>query len=1471
MAERGGSSTVAGVVYQAWVAAEKMAEAVLDESISIQLEGKADSKGKLIIVDDIIVIKSAKKEFINCKHQAPRALSWTFSGLKEQGVLEQLKKQHKSEPDQMLYFVTESPCPIIQEGFAKSASSTSIVEATARLTKSDKNYCQKIKDYLSFTDDEMFNFTKKVGYERKVIVDIEKNIRARLELRFTNSGAISVLLKSFALETAKRGETVTRNNIVDYLKEHGCYQKTAQSIEKILGNFKSASSLISEAVSTIGSNIHIKREEVSKLLDWVEGSTEAKHACLFGLMGAGKTVIMKELYTELTKKSIPCIAIKSDRYSNIKNRLELSKELELQDGILEYIATVIDEKERCVVIIDQLDALSDTIARDRTAINVFYDTIMRLSSMQKVKIVTSVRRFDLEHDPILSNIPFDIKIEAGLLKYDEVQKILSDIGIQHDRFTNKQIELFRIPLHLKILGEIDKSSILVEPIQTLQDLYDRLWEKKIKSGENAQAKTNVLKMMTDKMDKKQELTIPYATLDEFPDAGKELLSNGIIIKAGKNSIAYFHQSFFDYCFARSFIITNVSLFDKIISEHQGLFVRSQIKHTVLYLRGADHKRYIGEVTDMLRSDKIRFHIKDLLISFIGSQYDPIEEEIIYIKSLFRGDISLRDHFLKNAYAPRWFEILAKDYLKPIISDEQKPVVFEYLLKIANNHTNEIVSLIDNMPNSDEKFKIIARVLKKLTNWTDGAIELYRKHRNQMVISEGLQYHIIGKIYKVREIDAVNLFFEEFDNEIRICVKEDKDIKEDVAGNSFQKLFQVFIKKHPYLVIEEFTKRLKSIVEVSKYEQEDVLYRDKVFLLYECVKVNRYNLWIVMTNYLNILFEQLQCGNAAIAEKVVSILLPTRSHTLNRVLAWIYTELPDVYVDNSYDLLKDPKVLHTLGYDARVLLKKIYSFFNAEQRHVIEASILSYESEWEKSKDNKQFRGIAQYLALASIPNELLSTKAMRRLQELERKFKGYKDAPPVPAIAYAVGPPLPQRAYDKMSLEQWLSSFNKYDDTTSWDARRHASPEGGVIEHSRAFKDAIIKRPDFFYEFALELVNENVSSRYIANAIEGVVESACSREKIRKIVLQYSDSSEINIRKSVISAIKNLDNKEPIDSDLLEILARYSLTDRDPERELYTELSDSNSYYYGGDALLFGINTVRGGATIAITHHGFRTPNPEGVFQVLEVIANDTSVSVRACLVADLHGMLEYDKHRTFSIFQKATGDMSNEVLKNSRTFLWSFILSRNCCNDHNFKAIVPYLEKMVHIGERDFNISEGHIAMMAYILEHEGSKEFLDIIITTTKNARKGITDICMVNITNKRHRVKCEEILTYLLDNHLSEIYESIDRHLCDVDTKDFTLFYPILKKTIGCKNGRRNYYAVIEFLSRNVSDYPDECIDILNNVVHYPVNIITDRMVAVLSSAYMKASTDEIKNKAMDIIDVLYEDDYPQIKKLISALDR
>lgn len=1491
MAEKGGSSTATGVDFEAWVGAVFLSEALLDDAISVKLQAKMvkDNEGKedKPFIDDIVVFRKGKIEFYDCKYRAPHAGQWTYTSLKDQGVLYRLKEQYIENPTYELFLATESPCPLIAEAFVRSGNSETVIEARERLKYgSNETDWDKTRDYLGFTDDQMIGFTSKVSLFQFNPVQQQRDIIFRLKPHITQADSVPVCLKDLALQGAKKGKRIGQNEITDYLKNNGVNFKSPIGIDEIIHDFEVASATILNIETRIGQDLHIPRDETRRLLEWIESSQEiGKAACLVGRMGVGKTTIIHDLYEELKDKSIPVLVIKSDQYTYIKNSQELFSELSLKDNILKLVSTVTEAKNKCIVIFDQLDALSNSLSKERTPLNIIINLINNLVIIPWVNVVISCRKFDLDQDPILSQIKFDPKIEVQLLSADQAKEIINRLGIPLNIFTDKQIELFRTPLYLHLLSKVYEPSMGIDAIQTLQDLYGKLWDKLIGKGSNEENKNKieVIYVLVDRMDSNKELTVPVSVLDLYSDTRKELLSNGILVSIGTTKLEFFHQSFFDYCFARRFAAENKSLSEKILSEHQGLFIRSQVKQTLSFLRGADPSRYIKELKTLLYTETLRYHIKDLVIALLGNQSEPVEEEKDFVREMFQQiNCQLRDHFLRNVDSPAWFDILNEEYIIPLIKDDERIISFimAFYLKILNYRTKEIFTLMEEVPDFPRKIEWSAEFLFRLENWSDEAVVFYKRIRIKGNINDDNIHFILGNMYKKRKTEAFYLLLNELDSKIE-GIKTDPDRIDKSRNELIDWHFLEFIKKAfkdiPDIAIKEIAIRIKCIVDFTKWEDQGSFYRDRAFLLYEQGET-LYNIWQLLNEFLECLKRLIKDSKYVLINEIILFFKPSQSVTLNRILSWIYLDAPMMFLEEAYELLSSNEALleidggHLDGYDTRKLLTQIYPFFDAVKRQHIDDVILQIDPVWERKAGSQMYRGKSQYRAISAIPEEYQSERVRKKYLELERKFGTIIQDEPKPMKMEAVGSPIPDSALDEMSHEQWLNAFREYDEDTSWDgAKRRFSLKGGVIELSRAFKEVVKKRPDVFYEFILNLLEKfYVSFDYISQAISGFVESNYDYQKIKALILRYAAYDDKRLRRSIISAIEKLDEREPIDSDLLDILADYALNDPEPERELYQVNAENGHYYYGGDALSYGINTVRGSAVMAITHHGFRTGNSHKVFEVLEKVADDPFTSVRSCIIPDLAGMLRFDRQRTFSIYKRALRDMNPHLLALSGRFL-DYALNKD-----NFEEIIPYLRQMIAINEHDANKSVGRIAMIAVLRGYQEAESFLIEILPISVNVRIGVTAICMNNITNDEYRVKCETQLAILINDYLEDIANSIAWHLYQFEVNDFKIVYHLIERLSISISGKRDLDSVVEYLQKCTSIYPEECIYLIKSFVQSSIpnmqaNMVSNEIVNIVTGAYLKSTKHETKEMAMDILDMMYKEGFYSVKNLIETLDR
>ena len=124
----------------------------------------------------------------------------------------------------------------------------------------------------------------------------------------------------------------------------------------------------------------ITRKVEADILEWIsreyihdQPNEEDNVLMLVGSAGYGKSVLIKQLYTKCRQRNIPILVIKAD-LKEASDFEELSKQLNLSISIIDlidYMGTLLNNP---VVVIDQLDSLSQIYQRTGN-INCYIDLI----------------------------------------------------------------------------------------------------------------------------------------------------------------------------------------------------------------------------------------------------------------------------------------------------------------------------------------------------------------------------------------------------------------------------------------------------------------------------------------------------------------------------------------------------------------------------------------------------------------------------------------------------------------------------------------------------------------------------------------------------------------------------------------------------------------------------------------------------------------------------------------------------------------------------------------------------------------------------------------------------------------------------------------------------------------------------------------------------------------------------------------
>ena len=135
------------------------------------------------------------------------------------------------------------------------------------------------------------------------------------------------------------------------------------------------------------------------------------------------------------------------------------------------------------------------------------------------------------------------------------------------------------------------------------------------------------------MYERQELSVHIRAFEtNFSAELQYLLTNELLLKTKSNQIQFFHQTLFDYVYARRFTEQGRDLLEVLKEQHQGLFSRAAVKSILTFLRDQDRREYIHVIDQLLYAkdddgkELYRYHLKSLALSNMAYFETPLEEE-----------------------------------------------------------------------------------------------------------------------------------------------------------------------------------------------------------------------------------------------------------------------------------------------------------------------------------------------------------------------------------------------------------------------------------------------------------------------------------------------------------------------------------------------------------------------------------------------------------------------------------------------------------------------------------------------------------------------------------------------------------------------------------------------------------------------------------------------------------------------------
>ncbi len=377
----------------------------------------------------------------------------------------------------------------------------------------------------------------------------------------------------------------------------------------------------------------IPRDEAQLVLRVLERSAGKRGVLLCGEAGVGKSSVALQVVGALRQRGWPVLAFRLDTLEPRQLPEQVGADLCLPGSPVSVLAAVAQGRD-CVLIIDQLDAVSLASGRNTWFFDCVDQMIRQAEGHSGLRVLLGCRRFDLDNDSRLRRLT---EGEAGLdvvtvdrLSPTAVRTIVSGLGMSGEQLTGKQLELLSIPLHLSLLAEAARDpAARALDFATVKDLYDRFWRNKVRVASERLGCpvrwAEIIDALCAYMSERQVLSAPRSILDDW-EADAAVLASEHVLVEDDSRYAFFHEGFFDYTFARRFVSRGHRLLPLLRGGEQHLFRRAQVRQVLLHEREADRDAYMADLSELLLGPDIRLHIKQVVLALLGGFTDPTEEE-----------------------------------------------------------------------------------------------------------------------------------------------------------------------------------------------------------------------------------------------------------------------------------------------------------------------------------------------------------------------------------------------------------------------------------------------------------------------------------------------------------------------------------------------------------------------------------------------------------------------------------------------------------------------------------------------------------------------------------------------------------------------------------------------------------------------------------------------------------------------------
>ena len=1489
----GGPADKAGNYYETLWTVRQLIRLFEGEVDSIRIEVPGEDKAEFVIT------RGSQLEFHQAKRQCPRGSGWTLKQLagREFRILqyfgEKLGKSSKciftssSDTKELRNLAERARSAETFEEFEECFLDADWTQTTTRTLQDAWGGCNLAEVYTRLQNLEIRVIDERTL--RELIIDV---CRAVFDAPPDRALAHLKLLADESLH-----KTLDRTAVRECLKRVKIEGREITEASELAPTIASITSSYTEPLRLhqIGGE-PIPREEAITIVKRITTASAPVDTFLSGDAGSGKSGCLLQIIDRLSEQGVPVLAFRLDRIEPVPTTVSLGKSIGLPESPAVVLARAFPDMP-AVLIIDQLDAVSTTSGRRSdffSTIEALLSEVRGLRRSPKIHVILACREFDLNNDHRLKSAlgKEHPPVKLGLFSENLVKQQLSERSFRPDDFSSAQLELLRLPQNLSLYLNSHSSDSGRPRFESAKDLFDSYWSHKREKvrlrAETEDHWIETIDLLSDRMSSTQQLSTPLVILDSVPLAYiNGMASEGVLAKDDYRC-GFGHESFFDYCFARTFVRRGDSLVNFLKNDQQHLFRRGQVRQILAYLRDADRQQYINQASEILSSPEVRGHIKQLALDFMcfRGQADDVEWEVLnpFIRSEMESIVAQEVNKSKIA-SMAWRHFCGSRYLFPVadrhgmladwIHTDSEPLLDRavfYLRTHADDQGERVAELLSEFQAAGEGWKNRLRSLMESVSFarSRGMLDLFLRLLDSGVLDDardrfatnGTFWSMLHGLHDEKPEWVCEVASHWLQRQMQLQADdEEKARSSDIFNDDFGvELISTAATNAPKEFADEVLPTILKLAEANLYETDKSEQKLKVDSIWAFRHLGSHiGLSDAFLFGARDSLASLIQSNPELARPHLERLKSSEADTANWVLlSALGTSGPD-FADESITLIVDESFRLRCGFSdssywvTSELIRAATPHCSNESLAALESLLLDYIPDFEKSANTRQLRGRAQFTLLAAIDESKRSAEISKRIAELERKL-GKPDNAPRGIRAYSVGSPIEASKAEQMTDEQWLSAINTYNTPE----RKHdwEHPErGGAWELSRVLEASTKAEPERFGLLSAQFP-DTAESSYFSAVLSGMTQGDADSELKLKVAMRVFDLPDKPCGKTLANVFGSIrDTTLPEDS--ARALAWLATEHPDPERDSWRPSEDDSTVYYGGDILTAGINTVRGTGAWAIRDLIFRDKAYITIFlESLAKLVEDRVLAVRACAAGAIYAIAYYDPDQAIPWFMKLI-ESEDALLGTSDVERYIRVSLTN-----HFEAMEPVIQRMLDSEVETTSQAGGRLAGLAALVHPREASSIAEKAISGSDKARLGAAEIARNNLGTTDDRNWCEQTLTLLFSDDAQSVrheaatsfrtlegtppeeYEELIKHFINspaFEADSFSLTHYLLETSY------RVPAITIAVCERFLERFSDEAKDIATS------RAVDSRNVSkLIYRTYAQHDDEKIQNRCLDLID-------------------